>query len=86
AITPLCSFIPTALMIASGALQIPLGSASAYMSLGMTTITLANPLVTMYFIRPYRNGLLRLLRLKRKNRVIYRTSTLMDSSNDVRTH
>ncbi|KAH7702343.1 7TM GPCR protein [Aphelenchoides avenae] len=59
ALTPLCSLIPTAVMIGSNALQIPLGhTISAYLSLGMTIITLANPIVTMYFVRPYREALL----------------------------
>ncbi|KAH7695205.1 7TM GPCR protein, partial [Aphelenchoides avenae] len=67
AISPLCSLVPTALMIGSNALQIPLGPVSAYISLGMTIITLANPLVTVYFVKPYRDGLLCLLRLRDKN-------------------
>ena len=36
---------------------------SVYSSLGMTIITLLNPIVTVYFVRSYRRGLLRILRL-----------------------
>ncbi|KAH7710716.1 hypothetical protein AAVH_21977 [Aphelenchoides avenae] len=49
-------------MIGSNALQISLGNTvSAYMSLGMTIITLFNPIVTMCFVRPYRKALLNIL-------------------------
>ncbi|KAH7721300.1 hypothetical protein AAVH_11263, partial [Aphelenchoides avenae] len=69
ALTPLCSIIPSAIMVGSNALQIPLPlghTVSAYLSLGMTVITLANPIVTMYFVKPYRQGLMCLLGIRKK--------------------
>ncbi|KAH7710580.1 Protein Y9C9A.5 [Aphelenchoides avenae] len=66
AITPLMGIIPTGIMISSAALGIKNGPISAYMSIGMTVITLANPIVTIWFVRPYRDGLLHVLRIRRK--------------------
>ncbi|KAH7721033.1 hypothetical protein AAVH_11500 [Aphelenchoides avenae] len=83
ALTPLCSIIPTAIMIGSNAMQIPLGhTVSAYLSLGMTVITLANPLVTMYFVPPYREVLLCMLRLRKKAVVTPHSSAVSGSSLD----
>ncbi|KAH7722480.1 hypothetical protein AAVH_10006 [Aphelenchoides avenae] len=71
AVTPLLGIIPTGIMISTAALGINNGPISAYMSIGMTIITLVNPLVAILFIRPYRNGFLRLLHIRRKYTVVY---------------
>lgn len=67
-------------MIGSNALQISLGhTVSAYLSLGMTVITLANPIVTMYFVRPYREGLLYMLHIRKKAAVTPVATTVVGS-------
>lgn len=54
-------------MIGSEWLEIPIGlHVSAFLSLGMTLLTLTNPLVAMIFVRPYRLGLLKLLGIRSK--------------------
>lgn len=64
-------------MIGSNALQTPLGPSSAFISLGMTIVTLANPLVTVYFVKPYREGLKSLLRLNRRVQPNISTTAMM---------
>ncbi|KAH7715107.1 CRE-SRD-32 protein [Aphelenchoides avenae] len=87
ALTPLCSIVPSSIMVGSNALQIPLGhTVSAYLSLGMTVITLANPIVTMYFVKPYRQGLLCLLGIRKRSVVTPHGTTVAGSSFDFATH
>ncbi|KAH7697001.1 hypothetical protein AAVH_35919, partial [Aphelenchoides avenae] len=70
AMTPMVSVAPVTTVIVSNMLEIPLGGAvSAYLSIAVPIITLANPLVTIGFIRPYREGLLHLLRIRDKNKI-----------------
>ncbi|KAH7716215.1 7TM GPCR protein [Aphelenchoides avenae] len=63
AITPLLGLIPTAIAILAAALNIPDAAISVYASLGMTAVTVINPIMTTWVVRPYRRGLGRLLRL-----------------------
>ncbi|KAH7707757.1 hypothetical protein AAVH_25000, partial [Aphelenchoides avenae] len=87
ALTPLCSIIPSAIMVGSNALQIPLGhTVSAYLSLGMTVITLANPIVTMYFVKPYRQGLWYLLGVRKRPVVTPHGTTIAGSEFEHPTH
>lgn len=53
-------------MVASNAMQYSLGYLSAYMSLGTTSITLVNPIVTICLVRHYREALLYLVGLRRR--------------------
>ncbi|KAH7695950.1 hypothetical protein AAVH_36984, partial [Aphelenchoides avenae] len=63
AVTPIGGVVPTAALIACISLQIYNGPFSAYTSVGMSFITLVNPIVTIACVRTYREGLLDLLRL-----------------------
>ena len=68
--TPMVSVAPVTTVIISNLIQVPLGMAiSAYLSIAVPIITLANPLVTIGFIRPYREGMLHMLRIRNKNKI-----------------
>ena len=86
AVTPLLGIIPTGIMISTAALGINNGPISAYMSIGMTIITLVNPLVAIFFIRPYRNGFIRLLHIRRKSHVTPLTTTVAGGSLELATY
>lgn len=63
ALTPIIGVIPITVVIVFVSFGIQNEYMSVYSSLGMTFITLLNPMVTMYFVRSYRHGLLRTLRM-----------------------
>lgn len=69
AITPLFSIVPNVVMITADVLEMHLGPITAHLSIGMTIITLANPITAIYFIRPYREGLLEMLRIRKQVKV-----------------
>lgn len=51
--------MPVSVVILSSALQVPLGAISAYLSVAVPIITFFNPIVTIYFVRPYRREIAR---------------------------
>lgn len=62
--------MPVSVVILSSALQVPLGAISAYLSVAVPIITLFNPIVTMYYVRPYRQEVARWFRERPDDRVI----------------
>ncbi|KAI1700586.1 serpentine type 7TM GPCR chemoreceptor srd domain-containing protein [Ditylenchus destructor] len=62
AITPsIALIVPVAIMMASLVFQITLGSVSAFVSTCLSIITVANPLTTIYFVRPFRQAVLKFI-------------------------
>lgn len=63
-------------MMSATVVEINLGPITAYLSIGMTIITLANPTTAIYFIRPYREGLLETLRIRKPADVAPNTTVM----------
>ncbi|KAH7716503.1 hypothetical protein AAVH_16081 [Aphelenchoides avenae] len=80
AITPLFTILPTAVCVASNELEVNLGNVYAYLSLGLSAITIANPVTAIYFVRAYRERFLRLIGVRKKHDAIAPTANLSVAS------
>lgn len=57
-INPLASLLPSGLMCAANVVGLSFGPVSAFITIGMTSITLVNPIATIAVMKPYRGTLL----------------------------
>lgn len=58
ALTPLASLLPSGLMCGANLVGTSFGPISVFVTIGMTSITLVNPIATIAIIKPYRHALL----------------------------
>ncbi|KAH7716496.1 hypothetical protein AAVH_16074 [Aphelenchoides avenae] len=80
AITPLVSLIgPTFEYILQCLVDFD-APCTSYVSSVMSLITLVNPLTTMFFVRSYRNAVLRILRIKRSSDSVYTGPKVVDAN------
>ncbi|KAH7718233.1 STR-94 protein [Aphelenchoides avenae] len=71
AVAPLLSSSgPTALIVALEIFRVSPGYILGFATLGASLITMINPLTTIYFVRPFRRSLLRMLHVKQPESVV----------------